>query len=135
MAAGMGQIRRAVMDRLGQIPDVTPYAFVPDAVETPAVFIEPAASFVDYTQGYGRPNWKFVITVLVNRIDEDTAQDALDDYIDPDGPIVAILARTDIDDSLNAVASIEPLSAGRYGSYRVGNTTYLGAQISISAQI
>lgn len=130
----MGAIRRALIDRLGQIPDVTPYRFVPDAINAPAVWVQPAQPFVDYQkafQGIGT-EWQFLITVLVNRLDEESAQDELDGYLDPDGVLVETLQRRDSDDSLaNLVDYVEVISAQRYGAYRVGGTTYLGAEILI----
>lgn len=134
MAAGMGAIRRAMVARLGTIQDVTAYHFVPDAINAPAMFVQPGQPFVDYQKvfnGLGT-EWKLFITILVNRIDEESAQGDLDRYLDPDGVLVDILQRRDIDDDLaELIDYVEVLSAQRYGAYRIGNTTYLGAEMVI----
>lgn len=119
---------------MGTIQDVTTYAFVPDAIIAPAMFVQPAQPFVDYQKSFRGlgTEWKFFITILVNRIDEESAQDDLDNYLSPDGVLVDILQRTDIDDDLaELIDYVEVMSAQRYGAYRIGNTTYLGAEMVI----
>lgn len=134
MAAGMNAIRRALLTRVGTIQDVTTYPFVPDSINAPAMFVQPGQPFVDYQKAFrgGGTEWKFFITILVNRIDEESAQDDLDDYLDPDGVLVDILQSRDVDDALfQLVDYVEVMSAQRYGAYRIGNTTYLGAEMVI----
>lgn len=130
----MSAIRRALMDRLGQIPEVTTYRFVPDAINAPAMWVQPAQPFVDYQQAFQGigTEWRFLVTILVNRLDEESAQDELDGYLDPDGVLVETLQRRDTGDSLAGLVDyVEVLSAQRYGAYRVGGTTYLGAEVLI----
>jgi hypothetical protein len=132
--AGMGAVRHALVERLGTLPDFTGYHFVPDAVNVPCAFVEPDRPFVDYQQAFqgAGTQWRFVITILVNRMDEEAAQYELDGYLDPDGDFVAVLQELGIDDSLSQVANfVEVLSASRYGGYKVGGTDYLGAQLSV----
>lgn len=134
----IGAIRRALMDRIGPIPDTTLYAFIPDAVNVPCLFIEPDRPFMDYQivmQYGGRANLKFVITFITNRIDEESAQAQVDDFLDPEGQVVANL-QDRVDDALNdLVASVEVDYATRYGSYKVGGTNYFGVQLQITVMV
>lgn len=133
IAAAMGAIRRAMVDRLGTIPDVTVYRFVPDAINAPAMWVQPARPFVEYHhQAPGDTEWRFVVTTLVNRIDEESAQDALDEYLHPSGVLVRTLQYSDSDDALARLVNyVEVLSGQRYGVFSVGGTTYLGAEILV----
>lgn len=136
--ASMGDVRRALAERIGQVADdFTVYAFIPDAVIAPCLYIDPDRPFLDYQQAFrsGQAYWRFAITILVNRIDDESAQNALDDLVDPFGVIVSRLQADDIDDSMAEIACYaEVLSATRYGSYRVGGTTYFGTQIMIEVR-
>lgn len=136
----MGQmraLRAALLERVGQLPDLTTYPFVPDGVNAPAVWVEPNRPFVDYQQVFagGVTEWQFVLTIVVNRIDEESAQDELDDYLDPFGPFVELLQDRSIRDALyDGAHYVEVMSATRYGTYQIGGTAYLGAQIMITVR-
>lgn len=135
--ASMGAVRRALAKRIQPLEDVTVYPFVPDAVNAPAIYIDPDRPFIDYQQAFrdGQACWKFALTLLVNRIDDESAQNALDDMVDPFGPIVTRLQDTGIDDDFSALACwAEVLTATRYGSYRVGGTSYFGCQLMIEVR-
>lgn len=134
MPAGMTAIRNALVERIGQLPDFTAYPFIPDTVNAPGAFVEPDRPFVDYIQVFqtGELEWKFMVTVLVNRLDEPSAQDELDSYLDPLGPFVTKLQSMDEEDTLRDLVSyVNVTAATRYGAYTIGGTTYLGAQMLV----
>lgn len=135
MPAGMSAIRKALvarMNNLANLPDFTAYPQVPDSVVAPAGFIEPDRPFVDYQKVFqsGQIEWKFELTLLVNRYDEESSQELLDSYLDPLGPFVTALQNMDAEDELAELVSYVTVTGGtRYGAYTIGGTTYLGAQL------
>lgn len=134
MAAGMSAIRKALMARLGTIPDVTPYYFIPDAINAPAMFLEPDKPFADYQKAFqqGQIEWRYLLTILVNRLDEESAQLALDGYLDPSGPVISTLLAPNVGDTLSSISGyVDVLGGERYGAFQVGATTYLGAQLLV----
>jgi hypothetical protein len=141
----MTDIRRALAERLNAagIPDFKCYPFAPDAVVVPCGFIQPSYPFISYGERFGQGDyvrmydqaeacWHFWLVLLVNRIHESAAQDAVDDYIDPTGPLLAAL-QDEVDDALTElVGSNTTLMRGeRYGAIKVGDTYYFGAVLSI----
>lgn len=138
--ANIGAIRRALVARIGPIPDTTAYAFVPDGVNVPCFFVGPDRPFIDYTQVFqmGRSELHFVLTYLTNRIDEESAQDQIDEFIDPAGQVISNLLDTTVDDTLSQLISYVELStvtAARYGSQRVGGTSYFGVQVQFTVMV
>lgn len=136
--ASMSAIRKAIIDRLGAIDDLTAYWFEPDEIDAPAVFVMPDSPFVDYQQAYrsGFAEWRFVLTLVVDRIDEEAAQEWLDTYVDPDGPVVARLREIDVGDALAALTNgfVDVVNATNYGEFARAHTKYLVAQIKVTAR-
>lgn len=141
----MQEIRKALAARISPAlgKDWSVYAFVPDAINAPAAYIDADRPFIDYQQAFrdGQACWKFALTFLVNRIDEASAQDELGVVLDPFGALVTGLqdsvdaAGEAINDALTDIAAYaEVLSATRYGMYRIGHTSYYGVQIMIEVR-
>lgn len=57
------------------------YDTVPEAVELPAVVVQPISSDFDQAMGRGTDRWDFDLIVLVSWGDSDLAQDQLDAYV------------------------------------------------------
>lgn len=128
-------LRAAIVERLGNIDDFTIYPRITDAANVPCAWVVPDKPLVDYQQVFRGAigQWNFLIEIITNRIDIESAQDFLDEYIDPDGPFVTRLQDDTVQDALSELTSnsVQVLAASRYGSYRVGGTTYLGIQLSL----
>jgi hypothetical protein len=134
----MREIRQAIITRLSAvspISDITYYWFEPDELDAPAIVVLPDDPFVDYRQTFqhGLTEWNFVLTLFANRMDEESAQELLDEWTDPRGPFVLGLHSDDIDDALWALApyGVEVMSGVRYGGFVQGNTRYLVAQLRV----
>lgn len=143
--ATMQEIRKALADRIETLLDKewTVYPIVPDAINAPALYIDPDRPFIDYQQAFrsGQACWKFALTPLVNRIDDESAQGDLGLLLDPFGPLI-----TGLQDGVDAeglplndvltelVAYVEVLTATRYGAYRIGHASYYGVQILIEVR-
>lgn len=139
--ARMGPIRRALKARMATVapPDMKIYAFIPDAVVVPCVWIEPDRKFRNYqiVYGGGSNEFQMILTVVVNRLEEESAQDALDDLLDDEDPNSFVNAlhglRGDPNDELTALVSYVNVDYGdSYGTYKVGDTYYFGAQLHIT---
>lgn len=133
--ASMSAIRKAIITRLGTIEELTPYWFEPDEINAPAYFIMPDSPFIDYQQAYssGYAEWRFVVTIVVDRIDEELSQGILDMYVDPEGPVVATLRKTGLTDALATLTNdfVDVTTATNYGEYTRGRTKFLIAQIKL----
>lgn len=143
--ATMQEIRAALADRVSTLldEDWTVYPIVPDAINAPALYIDPDRPFIDYQQAFrsGQACWKFALTPLVNRLDDESAQGDLGKLLDPFGPLITGLqdsvdaAGEPITDALTELAAyVEVLTATRYGAYRIGHVSYYGVQILIEVR-
>jgi hypothetical protein len=140
--ATMQEVREALAKRIEPLLDTdwTVYAFVPDAINAPAIYIDPDRPFINYQESFrsGQACWKFALTVLVNRIDDESAQGEISPMIDPEGPLVTGLQNQDRaieSDALDELAAyVEVLEATRYGAYRIGRVSYYGIQIMIEVR-
>jgi hypothetical protein len=136
----MRELRQAICDRLATVAtdrDITYYPFEPDEVDAPAICVLPDDPFVDYHQAQGHSQsaeWRFVLTLFVNRVDEDSAQQLLDEWVDPAGVFVTALQSDDYYDRLFELSHnyVTAVSGGRYGGFVQGNTSYLVAQMRVS---
>lgn len=130
-------IKQALIERLGNIDDLTLYSRIPDSANVPCAWVAPHKSKAqaDYQQIYGggQVQYNFMIEVVTNRQDIETAQDLLDDYSSEDGPFLQRLHAYQSGDSLSDLIgeNIEVFTASRYGSYKIGGAVYLGFQLEI----
>jgi hypothetical protein len=133
----LGGIRRAVAARLTTLvdPEVLVFPFVTDSVSVPQIWIEPDSTNAKFQVQFGGAGTEFflILTIVTNRVDEETAQDHLDGFIDEDGPLVAGLQEPGDDYLAVGVSYINALIAASYGTYKVGDADYFGVQISIIA--
>lgn len=139
--ARMSQIRRSLKACLDTIapPDLNVYAFIPDSVIVPCVWIEPDRKFRNYQVVFngGSNEFQMILTVVVNRVEEEAAQEDLDDLLDDEDPGSFVNAlhglRGDPNDELASFISYVDVDyADSYGTYRVGDTYYFGAQLHIT---
>lgn len=130
------RLRLALVERLGNIDDLTIYPKIPDSANVPCAWIAPDKSknYAEYQQVFqgGLTQYNFVVEIITNRQDIESAQDILDDYLSDDGPFITRLQATDVGDSLSDLIgnNIEVLTASRYGNYKIGGTVYLGFQLA-----
>jgi hypothetical protein len=80
--SSLSTIRAAVKSTLETaIQSLRVYDTVPEAVELPAVVVQPTNADFDVAMGRGTDTWTLELLVLVSWGDSDLAQNALDDYI------------------------------------------------------
>lgn len=134
----IGSIRRAVVDRIGPIDGISGYAFVKDVANVPCYMIRVDPNWAKFqVMSFGVIGISEVnlsITFYTNRLDEESAQEAIDDFFDPRGPMFTNLLSTNtptgpIDDDLSRLVSYVEFGSGdQYGMHAVGGTHYWGAR-------
>lgn len=128
-------IRQAVVDRLGNIDDLTAYPKIPDSANVPCYWVAPdkTKNYADYQQSFapGFTQYNFVLEIVTNRQDIESAQDILDDYVSADGPFFERLSTPDVGDALSDLVgnNIEVMTSSRLGNYKIGGAVYLGFQM------
>jgi hypothetical protein len=139
--ATLQQLQKAIFERIGEpLPDLTGYAHLPDLVEVPAYYVEPDRQFIDYEQAFmsGMADHHLLITVLVDKIDEEQAQRDLEPYLDPYGPFITALRAQHVGDTLDQMSNgfVEVHFADGYGYCwdKQHQTVYYGAQIHITVK-
>ncbi|MCW2902594.1 MAG: hypothetical protein JWO67_4859 [Streptosporangiaceae bacterium] len=139
--ATLQQLQNAIFERIGEpLPDLTGYAHLPDLVEVPAYYVEPDRQFLDYEVAFqsGMGEYKLLITVLVDKIDEEKAQQDLEPYLDPFGPFITALRAQHVGDTLDNLTNgfVEVTHADGYGYCwdKQHQTVYYGAQIHITVR-
>jgi hypothetical protein len=75
--------------------------------------------------------WELSITVLVQSVVEDTAQNSVDDYIAPTGSSsipAAVVADQDLDGAVHFAVVVE---MDRYGEFTFNEIRYIGARLVV----
>lgn len=128
--ATFGAIRAAIRDALETIPELNAYSWIPDSIVVPAAIVAPASPFIEYQTrfGSGKARWRLYVTFLTVRVDEESAQSEVDALISPGGPVITALHASDLGAGIDFASVVR---AERYGSFRVGDTSYLGVQLLV----
>jgi hypothetical protein len=139
--ATLRQLQKAIIERVGEpLPDLTGYTHLPDLVEVPAYYIEPDRQFINYEQAFmsGLCEYKLILTILVDKIDEEQAQNDLEPYLDPFGPFITALRAQHVGDTLDQMSNgfVEVEFGDGYGYVwdKQHQTLYYGAQIHITVR-
>lgn len=125
-------LRTQIANRLATISGLRTAATVPDSPNPPIAIVMPTGITYDTTMGRGLDEYDFTILVIVGRVDERTAQNALDAYCAPTGA-GSIKAAMHADRTLGGTAHDSRVTAMRnYQGYAVGEVTYLAAEFVVS---
>lgn len=114
------------------VPESVTHARTPDAIVTPAVVVTPASPFAQYRRAMGDSTsalLRFDVVVLTGRVAELAAQELLDVWASPDGPVVSALLDGSIVD-----AEVVSVVGSQYGSFRFGATDYLGFSLLVEVE-
>jgi hypothetical protein len=107
---------------------------IPDNVNPPYAIVQ--ISTVDYHKAFNNAlnTYNFVVTVVVGRVDERTAQRSLDTYCTPSGAS-SIRGAIEANRTLGGVVFDTIVTGMRnYGSVTIGDTNYLAAEFDIAVQ-
>lgn len=130
----MFAVRSAIEQRLIAVRDVKFYRSMPTYIETPAVLIVPDFPYSDMEQAFNSNYalWNVIMTVMVDRIDEDKAQEQIGEWIDPAGPFIGSLRSDDYVDSLSKLThDVRVTTGGDFNEMNLNGTIYSYAQIRV----
>lgn len=125
-------IRNGIAARLSTISGLYTHSFIPDQIYPPVAVAGPVS--VSYDTSYNRAldTLLWDVIVIVGRVDERTAQSALDDYCEPSGA-KSIKAAIEGDRTLGGnVVDARVTDLTSYQSLAIGEEQYLAATFRIS---
>jgi len=130
-------VRKAIKERVESLGDVTFYWSMPTYPEAPAVLVAPDFPPADMEQAFNSSytTWNLMLTLIVDRIDEDAAQEQLSKWIDPDGPFISALRSDDIDDTLGKLTQdVRVLTVGDFNEMNFDGTMFYYTQIRVKVR-
>ena len=131
MAATITSAAEGLRERLAVIPGLRVYDHIPDTISVPMAAV--AIDEVTYHRSFagGDPVYRFVITVLVARTEERTAQRKLEDYLSYGGD-KSVRAAIEADMSLgNRVQTCVVERGGNIQPITVNDATYLAVDFTV----
>jgi hypothetical protein len=129
--ASITDLRAGLATRLGTISGLRTTTETPDTISPPIAIIN--VSNVNYDRAFqrGLDEYNFVITVIVGRVGERSAQRLLDSYVSPVAPSSVKLA-IELDRTLGGKCdSLRVTDMRNYGSLVIGEITYLAAEFNV----
>lgn len=130
--ATLSELRSGLAANLATITGLRTSATIPDAVNPPVAVVFPNS--ITYDLAFARSGgdeYEFLVTVIVGRMDERSAQNRLDDYCTGTGSS-SIKAAIEKDPTLGGKAfDTRVTSLRNYNQVTVGDTTYLSAEFVV----
>jgi hypothetical protein len=129
--ASITDLRAGLATRLGTISGLRTTTETPDTISPPIAIINVANVNYDRAFQRGLDEYNFVITVIVGRVGERSAQRLLDSYVSPVAPSSVKLA-IELDRTLGGKCdSLRVTDMRNYGSLVIGEITYLAAEFNV----
>jgi hypothetical protein len=129
--ASITDLRAGLATRLGTISGLRTTTETPDTISPPVAIVNVANVNYDRTFQRGLDEYNFVITVIVGRVGERSAQRLLDSYVSTTGSSSVKLA-IELDRTLGGKCdSLRVTDMRNYGSLVIGEITYLAAEFNV----
>jgi hypothetical protein len=129
--ASITDLRAGLATRLGTISGLRTTTETPDTISPPIAIINVQNVNYDRTFMRGLDEYNFVITVIVGRVGERSAQRLLDSYVSPVAPSSVKLA-IELDRTLGGKCdTLRVTDMRNYGSLVIGEITYLAAEFNV----
>jgi hypothetical protein len=129
--ASITDLRAGLATRLGTISGLRTTTETPDTISPPVAIINVANVNYDRAFQRGLDEYNFVITIIVGRVGERSAQRLLDSYVSPVAPSSVKLA-IELDRTLGGKCdSLRVTDMRNYGSLVIGEVTYLAAEFNV----
>jgi hypothetical protein len=129
--ASITDIRTGLATALAAVPGRRTTTETPDTISPPVAIINVANVNYDKAGSRGLDEYNFVITCVVGRVGERTAQRLLDSYVTPAGTSSVKLA-IELDRTLGGRCdSLRVTDMRNYGSIVIGEVTYLAAEFNV----
>lgn len=133
--ASISDIRSGLATNLARISGLRTSATAPDLVNPPIAIIEPDSTPVrfDVAMNRGLDELRFVVTVIVSRADERSAQNKLDSYCAGSGAY-SVKEAIEYDRTLGGkVNDCRVTEIRSYGQVSVNEIQYVAAEFSVVA--
>ena len=129
--ASITDIRSGLATNIGAIPGLRTTTETPDTISPPIAIINVSNVSYDKTFQRGLDEYNFVVTLIVGRVGERSAQRLLDSYVSTTGSSSVKLA-IESDRTLGGKCDTLRVSEMRnYGSTVIGEVTYLAAEFNV----
>jgi hypothetical protein len=129
--ASITDLRAGLATRLGTISGLRTTTETPDTISPPIAIVNVANVNFDRSFARGLDEYNFVITVIVGRVGERSAQRLLDSYVSSTGASSVKLA-VESDKTLGGNCdSLRVTDMRNYGSLVIGEVTYLAAEFNV----
>ena len=129
--ASITDLRAGLATRLGTISGLRTTTETPDTISPPIAIVNVQNVNFDRAFQRGLDEYNFVITVIVGRVGERSAQRLLDSYVSSTGASSVKLA-VESDKTLGGKCdSLRVTDMRNYGSLVIGEITYLAAEFNV----
>lgn len=124
-------MRTGIANNLAAISGLRTAATVPTDPKPPVAVVMPNGVTFDKAMGRGLDEYEFVVLVIVGKVDDRTAQNALDGYCDPTGS-GSVKTAIERDKTLGGNAQTLRVSTMRnYSAMSIAENTYLAAEFVV----
>jgi hypothetical protein len=131
--ASITELRTGIATNLARIPGLRTSSFAPDLINPPIAVVEPDSTPVsfDIAMNRGLDLYRFTVTLIVQRMDERSGQNALDAYCAGSGTY-SVKQAIEWDRTLSGHANdCRVTEISSYGSISVNENQYLAAEFSV----
>ena len=129
--ASITDIRAGLATAIARVPGLRTTTETPDTISPPVAIINVGNVNYDIAGSRGLDEYNFVLTVIVGRVGERSAQRLLDSYVTPAGASSVKLA-IELDRTLGGKCdSLRVTDMRNYGSLVIGEITYLAAEFNV----
>ena len=127
--ANLSEIRQALADSLSSIYGLRVSATMPDAPRPPLAMVYPDTISYDLNANRGADLYTFIVTVIVSRADDRSAQNNLDRYAVGDDSVKTAIER---DRTLGGVINTcRVVEMRNYQVILVGDVNYLAVEFEV----
>lgn len=129
--ASIQDLKSGLATRLATISGLRTSVDQPDTITPPIGIVNLSSVNYDTTSLRGLDQYNFVVSLIVGRVDERTAQRLLDSYVSSTGSASVKLA-IELDRTLGGKCDTLRVSEMRnYGQITIGEITYLAAEFNV----
>lgn len=130
--ANINELREKIAVNLVTIPGLRSSTTVPDNPSPPIAIILPQSISYDDSFQRGTTTYQFIVTVIVGRADDRSAQNKLDSFVSSTGTASIKLA-IESDRTLGGKAfDVRVVEMRNYGSVVISEVTYLSAEFTVT---
>ena len=126
------ELRTGIATNLSSITGLRNSATIPDDPKPPIAVVQPNSIQFDTSFGRGLDTYEFTVTVIVGRVDDRTAQNTLDGFCNPSGPL-SVKTAIERDKTLGGAANTLRVTEMRnYTAIQIAENTYLSAEFAVT---